>query len=337
MIPQAARITVIVLSALALLGAGFYILLPRIIQGLIRLMLWPRYGLRIVGREHVPRTGPVLFAANHLSWLDGFIIASTAPRRGHVLVTADLINRPVFKQFSIRAGIIPIPYSGPRAILTALHRTRDVLAHGDAIAIFPEGQISRTGLTQPFQRGIELMLKNKPDVVVIPVAIDNAWGSLFSRSEGRFFTKRPKGLRRTINVVFGTPRTPPLTAFAIRQALLETLVQAYALRPTPTTPLDTLDPTLPRWEHPQLGLLTASTQDVIFPEADIHQVGHKDGTAGHPIPGVAIRVVNDEGKPLPPDAEGRIEALVAHRGGWTDTGRKGRMDVDGFVTPVDAA
>jgi 1-acyl-sn-glycerol-3-phosphate acyltransferase len=332
---EAVRISIIVASAMALFIAGFYILLPRIIQGMIRLALWPRYGFEIVGQENVPKTGPVLFAANHQSWLDGFIVSSLSPRRGHALVNANLVNRPVFKQFSLRAGIIPIPYSGPRAILSALHHTRDVLDLGKAVAIFPEGQISRTGLMQPFQRGIELMLKNKPDVTVIPFAIDNVWGSFFSFSGGHYFGKRPKGLRRTINIVFGPPLKHPWTAFTIRQAVLETLVHAYELRPEPTIPLETLDPSLPRWEHPQLGLLTASTQSVIFPEIDVRQIGHKDSTVGHSVPGVAIRVVNEEGTPLPPDTEGRIEALVAHREGWIDTGRRGNMDGDGFVKIVD--
>ncbi len=329
MSPEAVRITIIVVSALALFGAGFYILLPKIIQGMLRIALFPRYGFRIVGRENVPKTGPVLFAANHLSWLDGFIVAAISPRRGYALVNAALVNLPVFKHFATRAGIIPIPYSGPRAIFAALHQTRDALDRGRAIAIFPEGQISRIGLTQPFQRGIEVMLKNKPEVAVIPVGIDNLWGSVFSRSEGRFFTKRPKGLRRTINIVFGPPLHAPLTAFAIRQALLESIVRARELRPTPAEPLDSLDPSLPRWEHPELGLLTASTQHLILP--GIHQAGHKEGTVGLPVPGVAVRIVDDTGKPLPPDREGRIEALVPHRGGWIDTGRRGIVDAEGFV------
>ena len=58
------------------------------------------------------------------------------------------------------------------------------------LGIFPEGQITRTGLPNPFLRGVELILKGRDDVAVVPVALDGLWGSIFSRSRGRFFLKR---------------------------------------------------------------------------------------------------------------------------------------------------
>jgi hypothetical protein len=182
----------------------------------------------------------------------------------------------------------------------------------------------------PFYRGIEVILHGRDDVPVVPVAIDNLWGSIFSRSGGRFFRKWPKGFRRTVNVVFGPRIPPPVMVAALRLALMETMVRAYEMRNAPGPPLDSIDPSLPSWKHPTLGLLTASTFDVHI--GDVHQVGHKPGTAGHPVPGVALRAVDPTGKLLSPKAEGRLEALVAfHPGGWTDTGRVGSIDPDGFV------
>jgi acyl-[acyl-carrier-protein]-phospholipid O-acyltransferase/long-chain-fatty-acid--[acyl-carrier-protein] ligase len=325
-----ARDWVVAASAVALAVSALYIFLPNIAQNVVRLVLWPRYGFRVLGRENVPRTGPALLAPNHTSWLDGFVLAAVCPRHGRVLVNAGIVDRPVLREVAVRSGMIPTPYVGPRAIRAVIQASRDALDHGHCLGLFPEGQISRTGMLGPFYRGVEVILNGRNDVPVIPMAIDNLWGSIFSRSGGRFFHKWPRGLRRTVNVVFGTPVPPPVTVWSLRLALQEAMVRAYELRGAPGPPLDSIDPALPSWRHPDLGLLTASTQDVHID--DVHQIGHKAGTVGHPVPGVAVRAVDDAGNVLPPDAEGRLQALVAfHPGGWADTGRAGRLDRDGFV------
>jgi 1-acyl-sn-glycerol-3-phosphate acyltransferase len=326
---------VISLALLAVVAAagGIYASLPWTAQTILRLVLSVRYHVKVTGLEHVPRRGPALIVGNHLSWLDGFFVAGFTPRRGKALVSASIMNRPVIRQITTRSGMIPTPASGPRAIRDALHAGGQALDRGEILAIFPEGQISRHGMVGPFQRGLEVIVKGRAHVPVVPIAFDNLWGSVFSNSDGQFFRKRPQGWRHTVVMAFGPPVPPPVTAFAARQGVVAAAVRAREVTGTPAHPLETLDPALPRWVHPELGLLTASAAD--YDDGSVRQLGGKPGSVGLAVPGVAIRAVDDAGTPLPCDAPGRLEALLPGRPGWVDTGARGCLDRDGFVT-IDA-
>jgi 1-acyl-sn-glycerol-3-phosphate acyltransferase len=320
-----------VAAGLAVVGLGLYAALPVIVQPMLRAALSVHYRVRVTGVENVPKTGPLIIASNHLSWLDGFFVAAYTPRRGRALVSADIVNKPVLRQLALRSGIIPTPYTGPHAIRAALAAGRAALDEGSAIGIFPEGQISRNGFPGPFQRGIEMIVKGKDAVEVVPVAIDNLWGSFFSRSDGKFFGKWPQSFRRDVVLAYGPPLAKPVKAFAVRQAVLECLITARELIGTPSHPLETIDLGLPHWSHPALGLLTASAVDIHIEKAAVHQLGQKPGTVGMAVPGVVIRAVGEAGEVLPAETEGRLEARVAGRPGWTDAGARGSLDRDGFV------
>ncbi|MFO0892852.1 MAG: 1-acyl-sn-glycerol-3-phosphate acyltransferase [Isosphaeraceae bacterium] len=328
------RELVVILAVAVLLLAAFVYSMHWLVQPFLRLLLSLRYRFVLVGRENVPRRGPVLIAANHVSWLDGVILAATSPRRGEAMVNADYVDWPILGRYARWIGLIPVPISGPKAQRAMIETCRRVLDDGFALGIFPEAQISRNGLTGPFHRGLEVILSGREQVAVIPCFLDNLWGSSFSFSGGHFFRKRPRGLRRTVIVSFGPPVAAPVTAFAVRQAVLEAGVAAHEHRPRATPPLDTIDPALPYLDHPELGRLTGSTADV--DDHGVRQTGHRPGTLGRPLPGVALQVVDDSGQPLGPEQTGRLQARVAGRPGWIDTGLTASIDRQGFVS-VDLA
>ena len=146
---------------------------------------------------------------------------------------------PVVGFLARRCGLISVPYRGPKAQRAAIEVCRKALDEGRVLGIFPEAQLSRNGLTGPFHRGLEVILAKKDDVPVIPVFLDNVWGSVMSFSGGRFVWKRPEGWRRTIVVAFGPRVEPPVTAFPVRQAVLVAGVAARAsLGTAPEAPRD---------------------------------------------------------------------------------------------------
>jgi 1-acyl-sn-glycerol-3-phosphate acyltransferase len=97
----------------------------------------------------------------------------------------------------------------PAAYAAAFEAADQVLADGDLLGIFPEGAITRDGELQPFKGGIMKILERRP-VPVVPVALQNLWGSYFSRIEGSAMA-RPfrRGLFSRVGLVAGSALPAP--------------------------------------------------------------------------------------------------------------------------------
>jgi acyl-[acyl-carrier-protein]-phospholipid O-acyltransferase/long-chain-fatty-acid--[acyl-carrier-protein] ligase len=169
--------------------------------------------------ERVPVEGPLVIAANHLSWLDGFLLPLTAPRPVRMVVYGPNIQGKFLNMLADQWRFILFDPK-PKSIGRALKAIQGGLADGDCIGIFCEGGISRTGQIMGFKRGLEWLLE-RVESPILPAAIDGMWGSLLSYSEGRFFSKWPRGLRRRVTLTFGTPLPVGTSTDQARLALQE--------------------------------------------------------------------------------------------------------------------
>lgn len=305
--------------------------LPWSIRPLFRLILLPRYTLRSVGVDNIPLRGPVMLTGNHVTWIDGFVIASISPRPITVLVNKDYSDNPGQRWLSRRMNVIPIPATGPKAQKVALDLMRQALDEGRTVGLFPEAQLCRSGVMNPFQRGLELILKDKPEVKVIPIGLAGLWGSIFSFSEGKFFKKWPKGWRRRVGVSFGPPLPNTIKAVELRKHILEEIVNATELITDGPILSDIINLELGHWRHHELGLLAASAPDFLQPDRRVHQVANKPGSVGQALPGVAIKAVDEDGNECSFNKSGRLMVRIAGKKGWIDTGTTGRIEADGFV------
>ena len=87
----------------------------------------------------------------------------------------------------------------------AFARAKEVLDDGDLLCIFPEGAISRDGKLGEFKGGVMRLLATNP-VPVVPIALQNVWGSFFSRADGRAMTKPfRRGILSRVGLVAGDP------------------------------------------------------------------------------------------------------------------------------------
>lgn len=151
------------------------------------------WDIRIQGEEHVPSSGPVILAANHIGWLDGPLLFLKAPRPAHALVKSELFVGRVGRFLSLAAQI-PISRNG--ADVTSLRRAAQALAAGQVVVIFPEGRRGAGDLKRI--KGGVAWLALVTGAWVVPVSIFG------SREIGADRESRPpKG--SVIHVVYGEP------------------------------------------------------------------------------------------------------------------------------------
>jgi 1-acyl-sn-glycerol-3-phosphate acyltransferase len=97
----------------------------------------------------------------------------------------------------------------------------------DLLCIFPEGGITRDGQLQAFKGGIMKILERRP-VPVVPVALQNLWGSYFSRVENGTAMVRPfrRGLFSPVGLVAGEAVAPAQVSPEHLRSRVAALLQA---------------------------------------------------------------------------------------------------------------
>ncbi len=155
---------------------------------------WGRLGVE--GRELIPVEGPVIVVANHDSMLDPVaVVGACHPRRNvRFLAMAELWRNPAIRFVLERMGHIPIDRGGGGE--TAIREAIRALKRGEAIAIFPEGKLSR-GRQLPARGGVARLASECPSAPILLAAVTGA-------DDVVRFPKRPRA-----TVSFFAPRPAP--------------------------------------------------------------------------------------------------------------------------------
>ena len=160
------------------------------------------YRTSFSGFEQIPKRGPAIIIANHVSYVDGMIIQAACNRPVRFVIDEFIYKTPGIHYFMSLANAIPI-LPTKESVKRALDDISAGLEKGDLICIFPEGQLTYTGNLGRFKPGIEWMIERDP-VPIYPVAIRGLWNSIFSRkhlkSRHRFI---PKHFRMPVHAVCG--------------------------------------------------------------------------------------------------------------------------------------
>jgi acyl-[acyl-carrier-protein]-phospholipid O-acyltransferase/long-chain-fatty-acid--[acyl-carrier-protein] ligase len=185
------------------------------------------YRVTTFHRERLPEGG-FLLLPNHLTWVDAIVLQLACPRPIRFIVFEEIFRQrwlhPIFRA----VGALPI--SSKRA-KDAVKAASEAIQRGEIVCIFPEGELSRTGMLLRLKRGYELIARSA-NAPVVPVWLDRLWGSIFSFERGKYFFKWPHRLPYPVTVEFGEPIAPGDADIAtVRQRFLALGEHCYQQRP----------------------------------------------------------------------------------------------------------
>jgi 1-acyl-sn-glycerol-3-phosphate acyltransferase len=133
------------------------------------------YRPQVTGLEHVPHEGPVILAANHVSFADEFFTPLTARRQVVYFAKAEYFTTPGIKGRAMAAFFngmrhVPVARTDPRAAAASIEIGVEVLGRGAALGIFPEGTRSPDGRLYKFRTGVA-RLALRTGAPVVPVGL----------------------------------------------------------------------------------------------------------------------------------------------------------------------
>jgi 1-acyl-sn-glycerol-3-phosphate acyltransferase len=175
-----------------------YWVLKIILTPILRLV----FRVRVEGRHNVPRTGAVILASNHQSFIDSIFLPLAVRRRVTFVAKADYFETWKTAWFFRAVGMIPLKRDGGTASERALAAAREVLQGGGVLGIYPEGTRSPDGRLYKGHTGVA-RLAVQCQAPVVPVA---QFGTAEVQPIGVMW---PKPFRR-VHLKMGEPlRFPP--------------------------------------------------------------------------------------------------------------------------------
>jgi len=186
------------------------------------------YRVTALGADNLP-DGGFLLLPNHITWVDAIVLQLACPRPIRYIIDDEFYRKPILHPFLRLLQCIPID---TRHSHSAIRAATEKIAEGEIVCLFPEGQLERAGTLLRLRRGYELVARHAA-AAVVPVWLDQLWGSIFSFQGGRFFTKLPKHIPYPVTIAFGKPIEANAADIAtVREELLKLGEFCYSRRPS---------------------------------------------------------------------------------------------------------
>lgn len=193
-------------------------------QALLRSLLklvFSRYKMHVLGVENIPNDGPVLLVGNHHSFIDWAILQMASPRPLRIASNKDHFEKWYLRAILKRLGMIRISSRDPSP---ALKQINEALLNGEAVVIFPTGEVSKAPHIVPFTLDFSDAVKNT-NAIIVPFYIQGMWGSRYSYSGSDMYDVTTP---RAVTMAFGKPIPADTPANEIRTIVRNVSIDAWA-------------------------------------------------------------------------------------------------------------
>ena len=199
----------------------------RFLRGLIRVLARVVYRVEAKDADRLPQKGGVILISNHVSYVDAIILQLASPRRIRFMVDQSSCGSAFLKWLVLGTGGILLDRALPEKAWTA---GAEALRRGEAVCIFPEGRVERTGLMTRLSDSYE-KLAHMSGAPVVPIWLESLKDSIFSSSQEKIFWKWLHSFPYRAQVRFGPlVKAEQLDLAKIRSLIYDLSAEAFAAR-----------------------------------------------------------------------------------------------------------
>ena len=137
--------------------------------------------VRVEGLEHISPDTVQIFASNHQSFFDIWVLSATIPVKFGWLGKKEVARVPILKMHMKKNGYIVIDRSNREQAILSIDKAAETIRGGNRIAIFPEGTRSSCGKIGEFKKGLFHLCK-KTEVPIVPIFLSGSGRALRSGS-----------------------------------------------------------------------------------------------------------------------------------------------------------
>ncbi len=140
-----------------------YVVMP-VCKLLMRLLFGMLGPITTRGAYRVPREGPVLILSNHIADVDPIVVQVACPRAVHFMAKSELFEMGMLGRMISWFQAFPVKRGEPDR--AAMRHAIELLKMGEAVSVFPEGQLSETGELQELKAGVALIIRQAETPVI---------------------------------------------------------------------------------------------------------------------------------------------------------------------------